>query len=119
MKKTILIVDDSSTARALLKICFIEHQEYELIDAKSWEDAVAKAESHNPFLIFLDYNMPDKTGSELATIMQKKGIKAHYVLVTANTQQSILDEVKALGFFDVLEKPVSVEDIQSLLEKLI
>ena len=118
MKKIILIVDDSATARALFKMCFIGHSEYELIETSHWEGALEKAKLRKPFMIFLDYNMPDKSGSELARLMQQAGINAYYVLITANTQQSILDEVKALGFLDIVEKPISAEQIQSLLDKL-
>lgn len=118
MKQKILIVDDSSTARALFNVCFVDHPEYEIIQASHWQEAIEKAQLHKPFMIVLDYNMPEKSGSEVAELMQEKGIKAHYVLITANTQQSIIEEVNRLGFFDVIEKPISAEDVQSLLEKL-
>lgn len=118
MTQKILIVDDSATARALFKACLFDNPEYELIQASQWQDAVEKAELQQPFLIVVDYNMPEKTGSEIAKIMQDRGIQAHYVLISANTQKSVIDEVQALGFFDVIEKPVSAEGIHSLLEKL-
>jgi CheY-like chemotaxis protein len=118
MKKIILLVDDSATARALFKMFFMDHPEYEIIEASQWEDAVKKAQSCHPFIIALDYNMPEKSGSELARIMQEKGIKAHYVLVTANMQKSVLDEVGALGFSGTIEKPVTAESIQALLDRL-
>src|SRR3990167_9381758 len=106
MKQKILIVDDSATARTLLSICFADYPEYEIIQESQWQKAVEQAQLCHPSIIFLDYNMPEKSGSELAQLMQQQGIKTNYVLVTANTQQSILEEVKRLGFFDVIEKPV-------------
>ena len=118
MIKKILIIDDSATARALFRACLIGNPDYEIIQASQWEDAIEKAQLHRPFLIVLDYNMPEKTGSEIAKIMQDKGVEGTFVLVSANTQQSVIDEVKELGFFDVIEKPVSGESIQSLLEKI-
>jgi CheY-like chemotaxis protein len=118
MNQKILIVDDSSTARALFSVCFREHPEYQVIQANHWKDAIEKAELHRPFMVVLDYNMPEKTGGEVAQLMQNKGIKSHYVLITANTQQTIVDEVNKLGFFAIIEKPISAEKIQSLLEKL-
>lgn len=118
MSKKILIVDDSATARGLFSACLSGLSDYDIIQASQWQDAIKKAEQYTPFLIILDYNMPEKTGSELAKMMQEKNINAYYVLLTANTQQSVLDEVNQLGFFDVIEKPVSPESIHSLLEKL-
>lgn len=118
MTQKILIIDDSATARALFKACLFDDPEYEVIQASRWEEAIEKAKTHHPFLIVLDYNMPEKTGSEIAKLMQDEGIKAHYVLASANTQQSVINEVQALGFTDVIEKPVSAESIRGLLEKL-
>jgi CheY-like chemotaxis protein len=118
MTKKILVVDDSATARGLFKACFFNNPDYEIIQASQWQDALDKALLHNPFLIVLDYNMPDKTGSELAQIMQENQIEANYVLLTANTQESVLDEVSNLGFLQVIEKPISPESIESLLNKI-
>lgn len=118
MNRKVLIIDDSATARALFSACFLDHPGYKIIEAKGWQEALQKAKQEKPFLVVLDYNMPEKNGGEVARLLQSAGINAHYVLITANTQQSIVDEVKALGFFDIIEKPISAESIQSLLEKL-
>lgn len=118
MTQKILVVDDSATARALFKLHFVARPEFEIIQASSWQEGIEKALSEQPFLIVLDYNMPEKTGSEVAKIMQDKGVSAHFVLITANTQQVIVDEVTSMGFFDIIEKPVAAEHIQTLLEKL-
>ena len=118
MKQKILVVDDSSTARMLFRVCLMDNSRYEILEAPNWKTALDLAKSQHPFMIVLDYNMPEKTGDEVAKILQKAGVKGHYVLITANTQQSILNKVKELNFFDILEKPVSAESIQCLLEKL-
>lgn len=118
MKKKILIVDDSATARTLLGICFNDKPEFEVHFAKNWQEAMSQAQDLEPFVIFLDYNMPEKTGTEIARMIQDEGISSHYILVTANTQQSVLNEAKNLNFFDVLEKPISAQQVQTLLEKL-
>lgn len=118
MKKKILLIDDSATARALFKICLINNEDYEIVEASRWQDALEKAKLHRPFLIILDYNMPEKSGSELAKLMQDDGIEAHYVLLSANTQNSVINEVRELGFFDIIEKPVTAAAVNSLFEKL-
>ena len=116
--KKILIVDDSATARALFKLCMSEHQEYEILQAEHWQEALQIAKENQPYIIFLDYNMPDKVGIELAKLMQDDGITAHMALITANTQQYILDEAHDLNFVGVIEKPVSTEAVFNLLGKL-
>lgn len=118
MSNKILITDDSATARALFKACLPDSNKYEILEADNPTDALAIATVEKPFLIILDYNMPEKTGAELAKMMKDKGVVAHYVLMSANTQQSVLDEVKALDFVDVIEKPVSADALQRVLEKI-
>lgn len=113
----ILIVDDSATARALFKAC-IRGSRFKVFETDNSDEALNIAKSEEPFLIILDYNMPDKNGAEIAQLMLDNGIEAHFVLMSANTQNSVVEEVKALGFVDVLEKPITAEAVQTLLEKL-
>ena len=118
MNQKILIVDDSATARALFKACMSDFPDYEVLEAENWQDALQHAEKEEPFLVILDYNMPEKVGPEIASMIKDKGIKTHFVLMSANTQDSVVEEVENLGFVDIIEKPISVEDVQSVLEKL-
>lgn len=116
-QKKILILDDSITARLLFSLCFINLPEYEIIQSGEWKESIEIAISQKPFLIVLDYNMPEKNGVEVAQIMQAKGVKAHYVLLTANTQDYIIKEAEHAGFFDVLEKPITPALVLALMEK--
>lgn len=118
MKRKILIVDDSSTARTLLRGVLSSFGEYQILQASNWSTALQLAKEKNPFLIILDYNLPEKTGCEIAQMIRQEGIKAHLVLLTANTQKFIVDEAKALGFIDIIEKPIEPELIFTLLERL-
>ncbi len=116
--KKILIIDDSVTARLLFKMCFNDLPGYDIIQAHDWQEGFKMSLEQSFFMIVLDYNMPEKNGLEVAKDMQDAGVKTHYVLLTANTQQYIVDEAAALGFSDIIEKPISLESIQTLLEKV-
>ncbi len=118
MKKKILVVDDSATARMLFNVCLKEQGGYELLQAGNWKDALEVANDESLALIVLDYNMPEKVGTEVAKMMREAGIQTPFALMSANTQQHVLDEIESLGFIDVLEKPVTVDVVQSLLEKI-
>lgn len=117
-QKTILIVDDSATSRLLFRAHLPEDFPHVVHEADNLAAAVAQATAIKPEFVVLDYNMPDQSGIEIARTMQKAGISAMFVLFTANTQKSILDEATAAGFMAVIEKPVTREKISAMLEKV-
>ncbi|MDP2761185.1 MAG: response regulator [Sideroxyarcus sp.] len=117
-QKTILVVDDSATSRLLFRAHLPENSPYVVHEADSLEGAMEKAVSIRPEVVVLDYNMPGQTGVEIAHAMLKAGINARFVLFTANTQKYILDEAMAAGFVAVIEKPVTREKINDMLEKV-
>lgn len=111
-------MDDSATARLLFKVSVENLDNYNIYEASNWEEALEMVKAQDPFLVVLDYNMPDKVGTEVAKEIQALGINPHLILLTANTQQSVIDEAKALGFIDVIEKPVSADSVMAVLDKL-
>jgi two-component system, chemotaxis family, chemotaxis protein CheY len=88
------------------------------LQAGSWEEGLKLAKQEDLVLIVLDYNMPDKVGTELAALMRDEGVVAPFALMSANTQDHVMDEIQALGFIDVVEKPVTAEAVHSLLDKI-
>ena len=117
-QKTILIVDDSATSRLLFRAHLPANFPYVVHEADSLDSAMEKAAAIRPEVVVLDYNMPGQSGVEIARAMLKTGINARFVLFTANTQKSILDEAAAAGFVAVIEKPVTQEKISDMLEKV-
>lgn len=117
-KKSILIVDDSATARLLFKVSLESLDDYTVFEANDWESALKSVQESNPEIIVLDYNMPEKVGIEVAKEILALGHKPHFILLTANTQDSIVDEATQLGFLGVVEKPVSADTLMPLLDKI-
>ncbi len=61
-----IIIDDERLARNELKKLLQEFAEIEVIDeAANVDEGLEKIEQHNPDLIFLDIQMPGKTGFDL------------------------------------------------------
>jgi CheY-like chemotaxis protein len=114
--KNILIVDDSATSRMLFKVHLPKDHGYIIHEAKDLPGALQLAEAHTPELVVLDYNMPDHNGIEVAQALMDAGIATKFILLTANTQQSVVDDAMALNFLLVVEKPITREKIAMLLE---
>ncbi len=67
-----IIIDDERLARAELKKLLLDYPEVEVVDeAANAEEGLAKIESQQPDLIFLDIQMPGKTGFDMLSQLEK------------------------------------------------
>ncbi|MFL9481127.1 LytR/AlgR family response regulator transcription factor [Chitinophagaceae bacterium LWZ2-11] len=114
MAITTIIIDDERLARNELKKLLQEHAEIEVIDeAANVDEGLEKIELHNPDLIFLDIQMPGKSGFDLLTEVEK----APKVIFTTAYDEYALKafEVNAL---DYLLKPVEPKRLADSISKL-
>ncbi len=71
VKKKILVVDDEENAIQIIKTRLeVESDSYEVITAKSGEEALQLAESKKPDLILLDIMMPGVSGIEVCDMIR-------------------------------------------------
>ncbi|MBL7197877.1 MAG: response regulator [Candidatus Omnitrophica bacterium] len=80
--------------------------------------ALDRLKTNNYNFIFLDYNMPQLTGAEVAKIAKQRGLNCVIVMMTGNP---IIDELvaKALGVDEYLKKPFSLDNIRTIIDKYI
>jgi two-component system LytT family response regulator len=109
-----IIIDDERLARAELRKLLQEFPEIEIVDeAGNVEEGISKIDTHNPDLIFLDIQMPGKTGFDLLAEVDK----APQVIFTTAYDEYALKafEVNAL---DYLLKPVEPKRLADAIHKL-
>ncbi len=109
-----IIIDDERLARAELKKMLQEFPEVEIIDeATNAEEGIAKIDSMNPDLIFLDIQMPGKTGFDMLAELDR----TPYVIFTTAYDEFALKafEVNAL---DYLLKPIDPKRLADAILKL-
>lgn len=112
----VLIVDDEPEARKLLKSLLSEINHVKVVgEADSAENALYKIVEHYPNLVFMDINMPGKTGMELVELMHSRNVDVPIVFVSAYEKYAI----KAIQnqVYDFLLKPVDPEDLKAMVEK--
>ncbi len=100
---SILIIDDEPQIRKLLEIT-LETNNYKVIQADTAKTGISLAANHNPDLILLDIELPDKNGQQVLLELREWYNKAIIMLSVLNEEEEI---VKALdnGATDYLSKP--------------
>jgi len=110
--KTLLIVDDSVTARLLIKAMFEElHPDWAYLQANNAKEALSILQNSNVDYFSIDYNMPGQSGLELIEEIRKQHKEHRAILLTANIQPQIVKKAESLNVL-CLHKPLSDELIQ-------
>lgn len=109
-----VIIDDERLARNELKKLLSEFSEVDVIgEAANADEGLQKVEDLSPDLIFLDIQMPGKTGFDMLTEMDRA---PHVIFTTAYDEFALKAfEVNAL---DYLMKPVEPKRLADALHKL-
>lgn len=109
-----IIIDDERLARNELKKLLQDHADIEVIEeAANVDDGIEKIETLNPDLIFLDIQMPGKTGFDLLAEVEKA---PKVIFTTAYDEYAIKAfEVNAL---DYLLKPIEPKRLADAIQKL-
>jgi len=109
-----IIIDDERLARAELRKLLQDFPEVEVIDeAANAEEGVTKIEAQNPDLIFLDIQMPGRTGFDMLASLEKS---PNVIFTTAYDEYALKAfEVNAL---DYLLKPVEPKRLADAIQKL-
>ena len=109
-----IIIDDERLARNELKKLLQNHPEIEVIEeAANVDDGIEKIEQYNPELIFLDIQMPGKTGFDLLAEIEKA---PRVIFTTAYDEYAI--KAFEVNAFDYLMKPIEPKRLGDAIHKL-
>jgi CheY-like chemotaxis protein len=114
---TVLIVDDSMSARLLLKKR-LENHGYNTVEAEGGEAALALLEQEKVDVVLLDLLMSDMHGTEVLERMRAQGMVVPVIILSSDIQKATKDRCYELGAFDFMNKPVLEDkELLSYLEK--
>ena len=105
----ILVVDDDPQIRRVMKATLVGHN-YEVIEARTGEDALECLSREMPNLVLLDMNMPGIGGLETCRAIRAGSDIPVIILTVRNTEK---DKVAALdaGADDYVTKPFGIEEL--------
>jgi DNA-binding response OmpR family regulator len=104
-QKTILIVDDENHLRLSLSF-ILQKENYRVETATNAEEALDCLNSHEYDLMFLDLNMPGRSGIELLVDVHKHYPRLPVLILTAHAGLESAIQAIRLGARDYLIKPV-------------
>jgi DNA-binding NarL/FixJ family response regulator len=121
MRKRVLIADDSTSVRDVIRSFLRDHQEIEICgEAVDGLDTIEKAQRLKPDLILLDLVMPEINGAVVASILKQKMPNVRIILFTMYSENVSKAFSSAVGIDAVLSKPDGmthvVESINSLFD---
>lgn len=112
-KPRILVIEDESAIRKLLRVSLTHHQ-FDCIDAEKGEEGLARAAEYVPDVVILDLGLPDLDGLEVIRRLREWS-KSPIIVLTARGQEG--DKVAALdaGADDYVTKPFGVQELLARL----
>jgi CheY-like chemotaxis protein len=103
--KQILVVDDDAQIRSMLRTA-LEHEGYNVQEARDGKEAISNLIGQNIKLIITDIVMPEKEGLE--TIMEMRRDSPDIKIIAISGSKQYLHIAKILGADYVYSKPFSI-----------
>lgn len=112
MYRSILIVEDEATLRRIIARN-LTSRGHRVREAETAALAIEAIRAERPDLLLLDINLPDRSGWDVLRVLQREGIAAPTIVVSAvRVSQNRLAEFKPLAY---LPKPFPIEALLRLV----
>ena len=115
MRKCILVVDDDVINLKRTKLILDKH--YDLILAKSGEEALDKLITEDIDLVLLDIEMPGMNGIETFKRMKEDNIEVPVIFLTASGYEDDVMAAISLGAVNYVKKPFLPKDLLERIAK--
>ncbi len=112
-----ILIDDSKQARELLGLMINELAPEVKIaaEAESVDEAIIEIREYRPELIFLDIEMPGKSGLQLVDQLSKEELNFEIIFTTAYNQYAL--QAFRLSAIDYLLKPIREKELVDAISK--
>jgi CheY-like chemotaxis protein len=120
LPKRVLVVDDSSTVRAVVrKVLQASRFQLDVAEANDGAAAIAAAKAQRFDFVFLDCQMPGLDGFAVLAEFRTAHPAMKVVMITGTRDVRIEDRARAEGATDFLYKPFFAKDIDAVLNRLL
>lgn len=113
----ILFVEDSTTMRTIVRRSLAASGMIETIEATSADQGLELFRSGGFDLVLTDWNMPNKTGLELARDIRATSSPVPIVMITTESEKGRVVEAIQAGVSDYLVKPFTPDALREKLSR--
>ena len=113
-KRKALIADDDAGTLELFRF-LLNEEGWDVVEARSGEEVVARTVEENPEVLVLDNRMPGCSGTEAYGILKSMGVSVPAILVSGVDDAK--KEAARAGIRYSFQKPVDVTDLLNALEQ--
>jgi len=115
--KRILLVDDEENTRIALSR-LLSREGYLVDTVANGFEALNHLREHDVNLIVTDINMPEMDGIEFLRELNRSFPGSNVIMITAYGGVESYIEAINLGAFEYINKPVKIEELKSVLERV-
>ncbi len=118
--RKVLVIDDDPDIRALADVALSELGGLTTIICRNGEEALAKIQTDAPDAVLLDLFFPGGGGVELLGTLRAHAETCHLpvIILTAESNQSEFDPLRALQISGVIRKPFNPETLADDVKRL-
>lgn len=113
-KPMIAILDDEQEMRKALRRLLVLRG-FRVEEYACGEDLLAAIDSHPPRLLLLDLHMPGISGFSVLEDLRSRLIRPPVIVITAHDEPGTEEQVRGLGAFAFLKKPVDRDALLSAI----
>ncbi|QQG36241.1 MAG: response regulator [Micavibrio aeruginosavorus] len=110
----VLIVEDDRFTAAIA--ANILNKDYEIVHAKTGEDAIISYMDHAPDVVFLDIHLPGLSGHQTLEAIRKIDPAAHVVMLSVDAVKTNIVEASKGGAAGFLKKPFTKERMIAMVK---
>jgi two-component system, NtrC family, response regulator AtoC len=118
MSSSILVVDDEQDLATAIADYLVRHG-YATHVNSSGEQALRTIEEEQPDIILLDYRLPRMDGLKVLSRIKESRPEIEVIMLTAHGSVEGAVEAMKHGAFDYLTKPIDLEELRLLVEKVL
>lgn len=115
----VMIVDDSSLMRRVIRSMIVNYSSHEVIaEAENATEALEKFRENQPDLVTMDISMDEVDGIAAMKLILVEFPQAKIVMISSvNEKEKVLEAMSSGANYYIL-KPINVSKIQSMLERI-